>query len=293
MIFLVLVFSKFAFAQDFAPIGAVWHYTHYTMYLDYISYSKLESLKDTVIQGTSCRKLLHTKYDYESSTEEIHYMFRRNDSLFFYAADDFHLLYDFGAVAGDSVVLDYYTNTMQQKLTLYVESTDSIMIGNEKRKVQYVTTNDGLCYEFSGDVIDGIGNAYYMFPCHDMQYDGPLRCYKDQFTGLYMSSFYPWHNWNHEDCEEILLLDIDEHQAVDPVHIYPNPASTGIKIELDNEEGAATINLINASGQTALSIKAFSFPVEVNTQALSPGMYQIQIIKDEKNYIRTFIKKND
>jgi hypothetical protein len=57
ILWLVLI-SDVTFSQDFAPIGAQWYYSEHHAFSGDIDYLKIESVKDTVIKGLACRKLV-------------------------------------------------------------------------------------------------------------------------------------------------------------------------------------------------------------------------------------------
>jgi hypothetical protein len=50
-------------------------------------------------------------------------MYAENDSVRFFADENFHLLYDFGAMAGDTVVLDYFATHDGTPLKMIIDST--------------------------------------------------------------------------------------------------------------------------------------------------------------------------
>ena len=156
-------------------------------------------------------------------------MYSVNDSVFFYAGNSFHLLYDFGAITGDTVTLGYYTTYDGSPLKMFIDSAGTIIINGETRKLQYVTCGDGMVIEFGGIVIEGIGNLTYMFPRFDLSLDGPLRCYEDSTTGLFINPYHSENGWNFQDCEQILTGITDKGKTVD-VTIYPNPASRFLEI---------------------------------------------------------------
>ncbi len=56
-----LLLACFSWSQNFAPEGSLWHYSYYDINPDVVSYATIESESDTVIDGTSCMKMLEVR----------------------------------------------------------------------------------------------------------------------------------------------------------------------------------------------------------------------------------------
>lgn len=201
-------------SMDFAPIGAKWYYSQAGI-IDLYTYKTIESVADTIIEGKTCRKLTEISRNGFAPERSNRYMYSKNDSVFEYYNRIFYLLYNFGAKKGDSIQIDTYPRKM------FVDSTATIDINGHFLKIQYVTCTDGLSFDFGGKVIEGIGNLNFMFPTHDLNYDGPLRCYYDPIIGSYINPV-----WNSTDCEK---TETGIGKNYDPeVLIYYNKATSGI-----------------------------------------------------------------
>ena len=199
LLILLTICSVSIRAIDFAPIGAKWHYSQAGI-IDMQTYKTIESVSDTMIEGKSCRKLLETSRTMIAPERPIRYMYSRNDSVSEYYNHSFHLLYNFRAQKGDSITI----TSLSKKMV--VDSTRTIDINGHMLRVQYVTCTDRMSFDFSGKVIEGIGNLKFMFPTLDFNYDGPLRCYSDPVTGSYINPV-----WNSTDCEKI-TTGIEENE---------------------------------------------------------------------------------
>jgi len=217
------------YAQDFAPIGAIWHYTQSTINPELTSFKTIESVSDTTINGIKCRKLIEKERYMDVTNLYYHYMYSKNDSVFFFKDSDFHLLYDFGANKGDTIVLDYFKTYDNKPLTMIIDSVGTVLVNSRERKVQYVTCGDGMVIEFGQQVIQGIGNTNFMFPFLEFSINGPLRCYQDRNTALFLNPFYPYNDWNRIDCEQI-ITEIKEAKIENAIRIYPNPTDNDISI---------------------------------------------------------------
>ena len=175
------------------------------------------------------------------------YMYSVNDSVFFYAGNSFHLLYDFGAITGDTITLGYYTTYDGSPLKMFIDSTDSIIINGETRKLQYVSCGDGLVIEFGGIVIEGIGNLTYMFPRLDLSLDGPLRCYEDSVIGFFINPYHSENGWNFQDCEQV-TSGIPEPGFGSDIRLYPNPATRFL--EISNLDQPAEFTFFDIQGRS-------------------------------------------
>lgn len=272
-------------AQDFAPIGSIWHYTQGTVNPDYITYKTLESVSDTTIQGIECRKIVEIGSP-SSTVASYHYMYSENGRVFFYADDSFHLLYDFGANKGDTVTLGYFQTHEESPLQMIIDSTSTILVNDQERKIQYITCGDGISIEFGHHVIEGIGSTSFMFPTYDLSLDGPLRCYQDNNTGLFLNPFHSNYGWNHLDCEEI-LLSIEKTESKESISVYPNPTQSSIAVR--NIEGASTYKIITISGRIVKQ-GIISESTEISLRELSKGIYFIEFENENRVIVRKIIK---
>jgi hypothetical protein len=288
VLIIVLALPFGVFAQEFAPIGAIWHYSQTSWIIpELITYKTIESLSDTTINGKECKKLIEVERFYSDTVNTfLHYMFSENDSVFFYKDNSFHLLYDFGAEAGDTVVLDYYLTSEETPLLMLIDSTGTIDINGEQRKIQYVSCGDGIFIEFGGPMIQGIGSTYFLFPTYDGTVNGPLRCYQDEVIGLYINYFYSNYGWNYEDCNQI-ITDIDEPESSNVTVTYPNPSTNHFFIKNAIPSSEYRINDINGNlidqGQLDLS-------GEISIQDLAKGTYILQLITDNQVTVRKIVK---
>ena len=272
-------------AQDFAPIGAIWHYTQGTVNPNYTTFKTLESVSDTTIQGIECRKIVEVGSP-SSTVVSYLYMYSENDRVFFYADDSFHLLYDFGAIGGDTVTLGYYLTHEENPLQMFIDSTSTIMVNDQERKIQYITCGDGMVIEFGNHVIEGIGNTSFMFPTLDFSLDGPLRCYQDNNTGLFLNPFHSNYGWNHVDCEET-LTGINEPESKERISVFPNPTQSSIIVQ--NIDKATTYRIIGVSGRIVKQ-GVISESTEISLTELSKGVYFIEFENENRVIVRKIIK---
>lgn len=283
LIFIIL-FSANAFSQEFATIGTKWYYNQGDVMPSRHTYRLLESVSDTIINGTECKKItqnIESPVQYNLQTK---FMYSSNDSVFFYAGGDFHLLYDFGANTGDTIILDYFGTMNGESLKMIIDSTGTIVINGTLRKIQYISCGDGTYIEFYGPVIEGIGSVYFMFPTYDMHTMGPLRCYEDHILGVFKN---PFNNggWT-EACDYIYTTGINDI-SLSKIKLIPNPVLNSFKIA--NLKVYSEYRITDLSGKL-LMLGEVEPNQEINISSLSPGIYIFQLILDSERIERKVIK---
>ena len=60
-LFILITVTIQNYAQEFAPVGAIWHFTQWTINPDLISFKTIESISDTTINGIQCRKMIEVE----------------------------------------------------------------------------------------------------------------------------------------------------------------------------------------------------------------------------------------
>lgn len=283
-IFSILTFVSFGQSEPFAQAGAEWHYTFLTDNPAQVVFKTISHISDTLIDEKLCSKMLEQDYQQSAGSIKHHYMYRVNDSVFFFEDGEFRLLYDFGAETGDTIQLGYSTAS-GDPLQMIIDSTGTIMVGGEPRKLQYITCGDGLFIEFGKHVIEGIGSTSFMFPTVDMSHDGPLRCYSDDVTPLFLNPFNIGSGWNGEDCEQ-LILNINE-QALNHINIYPNPSNNLVKI---NGLTAEANYRIITEGGTVIKEGRVNTSGIINIQHLKSGLYLLEIQGSDFTVTRKLFK---
>jgi hypothetical protein len=237
------------------------------------TYKTIESVADTIIQDKSCRKLIEISRTGISPQRPFRYMYSKNDSVFEYYNQAFHLLYNFGAQKGESITID------NLPMKMHIDSTGTININGHIQRVQYVTCTDGMSFNFSGKIIENIGNLTFMFPTTDFNYDGPLRCYNDPILGSYINPV-----WNSTDCEKVSTRIEEKYDS--RITVCFNQASGGILVtgikdactyELHNINGAIINNGI--TGQNGF----------IPVSNLLRGIYFIKLSNRQTVFVRKII----
>ena len=215
-------------AQNWAPVGAKWHYDERFAFSGHIDFIRYTSEKDTIFHGQNCRKISkrHDVYCYERPEYEL--MFDRNDSVFFYdpQLDIFQLLYRFNAVQNDHWSLKIYESSdRNDTLNIHVDSTGTLLANGQSLKLLYVTYSvqyENTFDEYKSQIVEKFGDLSFMFNfwpfqnvvC-DMNLSNGIRCYEDPVFGYY-------HFQGTDSCE-YTITGIDPNSK-SPISLYPNPA---------------------------------------------------------------------
>lgn len=266
------------FAQTWAPVGAIWYYSQATINPNLQSYKTIESIGDTIIQNKACKKMLEIERVYNPVSTRTYFMYSANDSVFYYdeLRTEFCLLYFFNAQQGDTIFLDCYD------LEVTVDSTDTVTLNGQLRKVQYISSNS-LGYSFWGLNIEGIGNSVFMFPQGDMYMNGPMRCYEDS-TGLIEFMTLP--------CDSIIFTSINKNETAENFKFYPSPASSKLFIEFTNFKGVEySAYIYSSAGQIQISLTGIKNNITVDIDKLFPGLYFVRLIDSHgQGTTKKFIK---
>jgi hypothetical protein len=275
--------------NEFAPVGALWHYSQWAFGDAAVTYKTIESVAEVSIQGKLCKHLVQVDRFYADTMLVIdHYMYSDEGHVYFYAEDEFHLLYDFSAIGGDTLVLDYYQTFTGDPLLMIIDSTENIDISGEPRTIQYVTSGDGMMVEFANEVIEGIGGTYFLFPNYDGSSNGALRCYQDPEMDVWLSPYYPGGSWNHVDCDQI-ITGVDEPISTLGIVIYPNPTNTGM-IAIGNISYPSQYRLFTIYGNLIRSGIITPEVNQIHVDELSTGCYVLEI-EDSKGIFNNSIFK--
>ena len=268
---LILILSswQFCFSQNWGANNAVWYYTQ----LEFMepplqSYIKYTSIGDTVILGDTA---VIIKREYESKSTNYMYMKSNNNRVYLFvpSLNDYRLIYDFNAVAGDTIqVFCIFSDFENKNISIVVDSVSDININGNILKMQHVSQ---ACYFedcfMHGAIIENIGWTGFMFPlhvAHDPPYGGPLRCYEDDLIGLYKIVDF--------DCDYI--ANIEYIECNNNFYVYPNPIQQSFIIETDLwHKSNAEIRITTTTGNHIKTKPINSPQTEINTSGWSKGTY--------------------
>ena len=295
---LFLLMTCGLWAQDFAPIGAEWHYTEGFFMSGDKNFLKITSEKDTLYQGKACRKLLKTRIIWCNMRTETEFVYSENNAVFFWQSDltGFQKLIDFNAEAGDSWAIqmnDMVIATDIDSVLIEVDSTSYIDINNQLLKVLYVTYrgyyDDEIEVQYSSQIVEKIGDMYYLFnffpelglAC-DGNYSEGLRCYEDEELGLYSTGIA-------DSCTYVYYwTDIEEEGKESIFSFYPNPTNGVVEINTNSQENL----VLEISDLTGRLISKYDFisNTEIDLSGLPDGIYLMKASDGHRMEIKKIIK---
>ncbi|MBK9191639.1 MAG: T9SS type A sorting domain-containing protein [Crocinitomicaceae bacterium] len=298
------LFSVTGFSQEWAPIGATWHY-NYNVSTGWFGipgsgYSVFESIADTVIDGISCRKIQKSKSYEPYSRPNQEYTYYSNDSVFFYDFDssEFRLLYDFDSSPGEFWYYWFQGNSFTgdiDTIKTVVDSTDIITINAIPLKRLYVHLEpigfeddwmfDDITGNYPTQIVEYIGDLSNMIstfiidgPVADYSCPSGLRCYDDTFIGHYETGIV-------DSCNYVNLLVTNEF-VQSSVIIYPNPVSDQIYIKGNLQEYV----IFSMEGHQVLRGEIDQHTIEISD--LHAGLYIITVYGPEEKMTFRFCKEN-
>lgn len=282
---LLIIMSNHVLAQDFAPVGSVWHYTNIENFFSQDKgYVKIESVGDTVIQGKTCKLLTNTRYGTTGSITQGNdeYLYVSGDTIFRLSDNDtFYVLYNFGAKVGDTWVTRSSDPFSFEETEIRVDSTATTTINGEVLRVLFVSSLNGVM-GFGGSrgpaggkakIIERLGGSWYMFPQNygssDWEIRIGLRCYSDPNFGFYNSGIT-------SDCE-LIIVNVEEIENKYGISIYPNPSSERINIKFGHNPERKEISLYSLQGNLIFTEKLDQNQDEMDFLIPQQGIYLLKI----------------
>lgn len=292
---MLLTFS--AWSQEWAEIGATWHYNHWPG-----NYSVFTCAGEQMVGGKLCREINKSEnFDLWASSYYV-YTYYSNDTVYFWDFDSsvFRILYDFGASPGDSW---YYVVNGQSwqhpndrdSILTYVDSTDIININGfnlNRLYVHYSLVNfespdfNPVQWDSTGEIIEFIGDDNFMFNTYTLdetvsEWHSPkgLRCFEDSTIGFYDFGIV-------DSCTWWTDVSFDEQDAIH-FKLYPNPANNTVVIQ-SAQSLSGMLEIRDISGRL---IKELDYQEQIDISALSPGTYIVVIRSEGLIGRKTFIKK--
>lgn len=274
-------------AQDFAPVGAEWHYNERFAFSGDIDFIRFTSEKDTLINGELCRKITK-RHQLTINRPDTEFLFTRNDTVFFLdtAFSEFQILYDFNANSQDSWIIKLKDEIGEiDTLFVTVNSVSTEQINGMDLKVLNVTyfRNDELNPEtYSSVIYEQIGDLNYMFNWYpwsfllDANWTDGLRCYEDSVFGLYETGLA-------DSCEYVYdYIGVEETFAAADISIFPNP-STGLITVINENQEDFILRLFNLYGQAIYRSKVNSGS-QIDFSSFPKGLYFMTIESSMGNF---------
>ena len=298
-------------AQDWAPIGAKWHYTYIHFFSPEVNYNVVESIGDTTINGQPCRILRSDKvacdipYDNVNGGAADFYMYDENGKVYFYNQDlnDFTILYDFSAQVGDIWTTQLPTSQFliaPDPINVQVDSIATISANGQDLKKLYVRYYIGnnppgpgdpqsyvILVERWGDLMSMFWNFVWPFTICDEEYNQGFRCYEDPEFGFIQYLDIP--------CDTTYVISsINELSKEIDFSVSPNPTSGELNITLANQNNRILgIQVFALKGQLLKDIQIDTSlstnNSQLNLEALPEGIFIVKVRTNEGLGIRKVV----
>ena len=297
IILLLLIPLNWAICQDFAPVGAEWHYTErYAFFWNKETYVYIRSIGDTVIKGKNCRILENNGGLACTFHNEKDYVYSEDSITYFYVPeiDSFQILYDLRAQKDSSWIVVYYVNIgpWMDTLSVTVDSVTSVTINGKVLKkfhVHYEPLSGWWVRVGSGVIIEGIGDRQYLFPFYsswaicDGNYSAGLRCYQDTVIGLYSTGIADSCTYSYDNT------GIEDNGSEPVINTYPNPTTDILFIQTDIQS-SIELRLANTSGGIVIEDKIYG-EHQLDLSGLPAGVYFLEFFETHKRHsFRRIIK---
>src|SRR5688572_23819787 len=288
-LFIVLL-SKFQAQITFCPPGATWNYffSGPHPYWQIHTNRSITYVRDSLLEGNTVKALRHHHFFKRGSPmgETGFTLIKQSgDTVFMrnkWTNHQWQVLYNFAAQPGQS-----WTNTFNGTLhyTTTVNSNGTTVIGSETLKELKVTYSmSGVSItSSSGIIVERFGNLAYLFDyfagfvVHNEML-GEFLCYSDSSTTLL--------HFSNKSCDYSNAVGFSEQLENSNLKIYPIPFSEVLYIETYED---LQITLTDFSGKILKQEELQD--QRVNTSDLVPGMYFLQIKKQNESVYMTKIVK--
>jgi hypothetical protein len=231
---------------------------------------------DTIIGIYAYHKLYKDGYVYSNCPPPGYYYFNQYYGAFrqdvtnrkiylkFNGADT--LAYDFNLNAGDTLPCTYLSGYSLN----YVESIDSVIVGDDYRKMFWISTPYSPNYMA---LIEGIGSTHGAFA----PFANNGECSNDLWC-VYNENEVIW-TWDQSGNGCTLISSSNEQISENDFFIFPNPATSFISINVTGGQPIEEAIIYNHFGQKALVAVPVNNTVDVT--GLTPGIYFIEVITSE------------
>ena len=305
LLLLMIVSEGYSQIQEFAPIGAEWHYGIKQFSTE--GYVRIKSLSDTIIDGTSC-KIIEKRcflYDHLDGIEKEfvkgqEYIAQIGDSIMLYRFGRFYKLYDFTVETGDTVSFPgSYSFEADEFVTFGDSIGKAVVIGKGVSEIDGLELKyydlrkvDNSAWAFDQDFYQGyaricekIGNlSGYLFPEQQLIADyfegGTLRCYSDNETSTINFST------PYVECDYFHAVD---ENTVESLTVYPNPFKERLIVELPTED-RYTVLVYDTFGRTLIKQDIIGKKMEIDFPFPQTGVFHLVIQSNSYHFAINVIK---
>lgn len=282
-------YSMFGFSQNFAPLGAKWHYgVGYMMPGE--GFISFESIYDTIVATKNCRVVQQSSSIY-CSNRPMNVAVYEEDSVVYYWDEHrqvFQTLYDFTKQEGESWQL-VLTNSFSQDLdTIDVLVTNRSVTQMNQFFLQTLevlyTVRGQFEWSYQSFIHERIGDFGFLYNhqsatviCDDGFSHG-LRCYEDSAFGFYTTNAAKPCDFNSLDVGELSRMDIK---------VFPNPSTDIIRIDSPSEIRA--ISICDATGKVLFFFSDLEMDFDISF--LEEGIYFVRVETQQMMTYVSFVKE--
>jgi len=286
ILLLPLLFSFSLQAQTpFAPVGAQWTYTQGSCCGPDSTVAVFQVLSDTMIQNRTCSNIT-TSAGWFGCYEVVHYISISNDSMYYFneGHQQFHLLFRWNAVPGDTWYTPISQGTFTDTLDWVVSDTGHVNIGAVQLRTLTVSqdSRQGVLYcPLSGVITEQLGGStpftWIFAACDGETYNG-LRCYEETIFPMPEPPPPPpisWLNPQYPHCE--LSTGVTELNAEHGCTISPSIVQAGQPFTITLRPGGdeTHLRILDSSGRIAMD-RTMHGPITIRLQQV--GLYFVQML---------------
>ena len=273
LLLIYLLCNLLSFAQNFAPLGAIWHYgASYMMPGE--GFVRFESTHDTLVSGKNCRLLTQSSSLYCINRSLEVPVYDENNIVYFWDNNRnvFEVLFDFNKQVGESwqIIATSFFSSNLDTITVLVQGKSFVTInGVDLIALDVLYQNifpdnrqiPSTIYERIGD-LDFLFNHYTDMEsgaCDNGSSNG-LRCYSDNSFGFYTT--------NPNKACDYNTLDISELYIDDLFTVSPNPATNLIFIDAKGQ-----IDLIELYSEVGEKLLEKRSGKSIDVSCINNGIY--------------------
>lgn len=272
----IISIQLFSQTNNFAPIGTRWHYDDYNNSCPTFpdcGYFMVESIKDTIVLGQNCRILKESYFTpYIDIADTSYIVYENLGIVYLFNNGQFNTLYNFNAVAGDTIKVfegpffGYYSFSDYEfsDFTYIIESVETVTVDGQDLICQTAKSFDtelgwgygqSKIYEKIGSLGLLLGNPNII----PIEFGSFLRCYEDGDLSYHDSGYL-------NDCDFISSVDnpLPEYFSIHPmpvtdfVHCTNNSFFEGNIIIYNILGSIVYSNLINPNSSITIDLSNYA-----------------------------------
>ena len=250
-------------AQNWAPIGARWHYGQTNLGPPGTTFRLFESVGDTIIDGRVC-SVVEGRCNCTNEMPNANFLYEEEGRVFLYSSvtETFNLLYDFTLAPGESWVVHFDTG---DSTSFTVDSVSYLVSGEDSLRVLHLDPLQGN-YRIGDAVIEKIGGTSCMYPmisfCDPLT--GGIRCYEDEALGLIQFN----------ESVGCTFTPVEEARA-ESIDVFPIP-TTG-KVNIRSSFQIRRLIVYDLTGKIQYEAQVNTDFAEISIEALSAGCYFLRV----------------